>query len=77
MARRLNLRVSNLKFNNKIYGKKAIQKAVSAYTHLAKFKVKNEKDYIKVTIEEIAPEVKEVFADEFANYVLGMAKKCL
>lgn len=70
-------RVPNLKFNTKIYKKEAIQEAVSAYTSLAKFRVKDNKDYIKVKIEDIDAEVKDILIDEFANYVLGMTKKCL
>lgn len=66
-----------LKFNTRIYKKEAIQEAISAYSHLAKFKIKDNKDYIKVKIDNIDPEVKENLSDEFANYVLGMTKKCL
>lgn len=65
-----------LNFNTKIYKKEAIQKSISAYSHLAKFVLQNNKNYIKVKIENIDREVKNILADEFANYVLGMTKKC-
>lgn len=66
-----------LKFNTKIYKKPAIQKAISDHSHLAKFQLKDNKNYIKVKIENIDPGVKDIIADEFANYCLGMTKKCL
>lgn len=67
----------NLRFNNQIYKKEAIQKAIFAYSPLAKFKIKDDKDYIKVRVDPIGPKFKRILADEFANYVLGMMKKCL
>lgn len=70
-------RMPNLKFNTKIYKKPAIQKAISDYSHLAKFQIKDNKNYIKVMIGNINPEVKDMISEEFANYVLGMTKKCL
>jgi len=66
-----------LRFNTQIYKKEAIREAISAYMHLAKFKVKDNKDYIKVKIENMNPKVKNILMDEFSNYVLGMTKKCL
>lgn len=68
--------MSQIRFNTKIYKKKTIQEAISAYSHLAKFKVEDNKDYIRVKIEKIDPEFKDILADEFSNYVLGMTKKC-
>lgn len=65
-----------LNFNTKIYKKEAVQKSISAYSHLAKFVLQNNKNYIKVKIENIDREVKNILTDEFANYVLGMTKKC-
>jgi len=67
----------NLKFNIRIYKKEAIRQGISAYSHLAKFKIKDNKGYLKVKIEKINPEVKDMLVDEFSNYVLGMTKKCL
>jgi len=66
-----------LRFNARIYKKEAVQEGISAYSHLAKFKVKDNQDYIKVNIENIDSEVKNILPGEFANYVLAMTKKCL
>jgi hypothetical protein len=63
-----------LKFNSKIYKKEAIQETISAYSSLAKFRIKVAKDYIEVKIDHIATGFKDVLADEFSNYVLGMTK---
>jgi hypothetical protein len=65
-----------LRFNAKIYKEKAIQEAISVYSHLARFKVKNNKGYINIGIDKIVAEFKDVLADEFSNYVLGITKKC-
>lgn len=67
----------NIKFNIQFYKKKAIQKAILAYAHLAKFKVKDRRDYVEVKIESIDAGVKNIFVNEFNNYVLGATKKCL
>ncbi|MCX5696229.1 MAG: HxsD-like protein [Candidatus Omnitrophica bacterium] len=66
----------NVRFNTRFYKKKAIQKAILAYAHLAKFRVKDCKDYLEVKIENIDTQVKDIFVDEFNNYVLGATKKC-
>lgn len=66
-----------LKFNTKIYKKRAIQKAIADYAHLAKFSFINSPRYIKVRVDKITSGVKNKFLDEFSNYVLGMTKKCL
>jgi ribosomal protein L18E len=67
----------NVRFNCGIYNKKAVQKSVLAFAHLAKFIVKDSKDYIEVKISNIDNEVEDVFIDEFKNYALGAVKKCL
>lgn len=77
MEKRKMPRKMDLKFNTKIYKKKAIQEAISAYSSLAKFKVEDVKDYINIHMKDIDSSVKDVIADEFANYALGMTKKCL
>ena len=64
-----------IKFNTKIYEKEAIQGAVSAYSHLANFTLKETTGSIKVKIDKINPQIKNIIADEFANYVLGMNKR--
>lgn len=70
-------RMPELRFNTKIYKKKAIEEAISTYSHLARFKVRSNRSYINVRMDKVAPEFKNILADEFGNYVLGMTKKCL
>ena len=69
--------MKTLKFNHHIYKKEAINDAVLAYFHLAKFTVKDDRSYIKVKIEKIDPTAEDMIADEFSNYVLGITKRCL
>ncbi len=64
-----------LRFNKKIYPKLAIKKAVKDYRDLANFKVEQNKNYFLVKIRKIKPELKDVFQDEFSNYVLSLMKK--
>lgn len=66
-----------LKFNSKIYKKKAIQEAISAYSHLANFSFSSGVDYFRVKIGKIFPDVKKIITDEFSNYVLAQTKRCL
>lgn len=66
-----------LKFNTQIYKKEAIQEAILAYSSVAKFKIKNTKNYTEIKTEPMDSKLKGILADEFSNYVLGMAKKCL
>lgn len=65
-----------LKFNPKIYKRKAVKEAIAAFSHLAEFKL-NDRGYIRVKIEHIDRRFKDVLTDEFSNYVLGLTKKCL
>ncbi len=67
----------NLRFNNNLYNKRAVKAAVSAYAHLAKFIIKNTKNYTQVEINDIDQRFKKVFVDEFANYVLWSNKEWL
>jgi len=41
---------------------------------LAKFQVKNTKDYIIVVLSQIQPDIKKTIKDEFSNYVLANVK---
>ena len=72
-------RVAKLRFNTRIYRKNAIREAVLAYSNLAKFYITQNKRYIKVKIEinNSNHSIKYIIADEFANYVLVLTKKCL
>lgn len=66
-----------LRFNKRIYKKKAIQNAVLAYIPFARFKIADSANHTLVGIEVNEQKDREVLTDEFSNYVLGMTKKCL
>ena len=66
-----------LKFNTSVYKKRAIQEAISAYSTLAEFSTSRAKRYTKVKINKVSFDVGGSIADEFANYVLGLTKRCL
>lgn len=68
--------MQDLKFNTRIYKEEAIKKAITVYSHLAKFTVRNDKDYIRVKLDHLETGLKDVLADEFSNYVLGVNKGC-
>ncbi|MGB9707513.1 MAG: HxsD-like protein [Microgenomates group bacterium] len=60
-----------VKFNKKLYRKKAIKIAVNSFQKLAKFTVKNDKDYFIVLIQPFYKEVEDTIKDEFNNFVLA------
>ena len=62
-------------FSKEFYQIDAVEKAVDAYQSLAVFDVKETVDKIKVEITEIDKDVKQVFKEEFGNYVLAETKK--
>lgn len=64
-----------IKFNNKIYSKLTIKRAIKDYSHLAEFELRQSKDYFLVKITNATTELKDVFQDEFSNYVLSLQKK--
>ena len=66
-----------IRFNTKIYNKEAIREAVSDYSHLARFSIKEARNYIKVSIDRINMDGEENIVHEFGNYVLGLTKRCL
>ena len=61
-----------INFNKKIYSLKSIKKAIKDYSHLADFKIGQKKNYFLVKITKIKPELKDIFQDEFSNYVLSL-----
>ena len=63
-----------LKFDKPIYKASAVRAAVKDFSGFASFSVENRRDSIIVTINDMAPEVKQHFASEFCNYVIGMMK---
>lgn len=68
--------MQKLRFNSSLYSKDSIRKTVGAFSHLAEFKLKQKNGYFEIEIENINPDAREVLADEFSNYALGLTKKC-
>lgn len=62
-------------FDKKFYTLKAIQNAAKAYEDLADLKVKADKSKITVEANNIDKDIKNVFKDEFCNYVLSETKR--
>lgn len=69
--------MQEIKFNNHIYDKRAVARAITDFSHLAKFKVTMAAGYTRVVISNEDPGLKAVLKDEFCNYVLGVTKQCL
>jgi isocitrate lyase len=63
-----------ISFNKKIYSKQAVQKAIKDYADLADFLFAQNKKYFLVKTKNIQPRIKNVFPDEFSNYVLSLIK---
>lgn len=66
--------MTEARFHQKIYTKKAVQKAAEAYAHLARFRIKREAPYLLVSISNQSDLEDELLRDEFCNYALYMRK---
>lgn len=66
--------MEKIKLNKQIYSLKAIQQAIEAYKHLAKFSLHQDARYYNVAIHNIEADFKAILKDEFTNYVLAIAK---
>ena len=62
-------------FDKKFYTLEAVKNAAKAYEELADFKVKTDKNKIMVEANDIDKDVKDIFKDEFCNYVLSETKR--
>ena len=62
-------------FDKKFYNVKAIKNTIEAYRGTASFKIRTGKNIIKVEAGNIDKDVKNIFKDEFCNYVLSEMKK--
>lgn len=63
-----------INFNKKIYTKKAITSAISAFKDLAVFDMKERGPYFNLRINKIDKEVEKSLKDEFCNFVLAENK---
>lgn len=66
-----------IKFNSHIYPLSAIRRAVRDFTGVAGIVLTKQRSYYRVDFKDINLSQERPLKDEFANYVLGMAKKCL
>jgi protein-tyrosine phosphatase len=64
-----------ISFNSAIYTKKSILETIEAYKHLADFKIEYNDDIFVLNIDNPDDEIKDIIADEFANYALGLLKR--
>ncbi len=66
-----------IRFNAKLYNKKHILKAISAFSNLATFNTELTNNYLLVKISGIDKKFKKILSDEFSNYVLELNATCL
>jgi hypothetical protein len=64
-----------ISFNSAIYTKKSILETIEAYKDLADFKIEYNDDTFVLNIDNPDDEIKDIIADEFANYALGLLKR--
>ncbi|MDO8260711.1 MAG: HxsD-like protein [Candidatus Magasanikbacteria bacterium] len=63
-----------IKYNKKLYNKKALEAGIEAYEGLADFVLSEEENYFILNLKNIKAELSEVIVDEFSNFVLAQAK---
>jgi hypothetical protein len=63
-----------IKFHKDLYDLKSINSSVTEFSHLGKFEIRTEKNYISVRIEaedKDDPDLASLVPLEFSNYVLN------
>lgn len=65
------------RFHRKLYPEEAVEKARNAFAGVASIDIKKNGSYFDLTLKDSGRDIDEGFIDEFANYVLAEAKKCL
>ena len=63
-----------IRFNKKLYSRKAIEIAIEAYDNLAEFLVTENDEYFLVNITKVNSEVGDAIGDEFSNFVLAQIR---
>jgi len=63
-----------ISFDKRYYNLPAIEAAIKAYQGLAIFNLKKDKSHILVEADKVDEEIKDVFEDEFCNFVLSEVK---
>lgn len=64
-----------INFNKQFYNLNAIQSAISAYKDLADFHISDNNKIIKLKVDNIDKDIKDILRDEFCNFVLSEIKK--
>lgn len=64
-----------IKYHKSIYKKKAIEKAILGFNHLADFRLSSQGNYFMVQATKIDQKLKNTLKDEFSNYVLNLLHK--
>ena len=62
-------------FEKKLYDLRAIENTIKAYQGLADFNLETKKGIFEVEATAVDKDIKDVFKDEFCNYVLSETKK--
>ncbi|MBN1898319.1 MAG: HxsD-like protein [Spirochaetes bacterium] len=62
------------KLNKEIYPKKAIRRSINFYKKIAKFKLKETKNYYIIS-GKVEKEKEELIMNEFVNFVLGIIRQ--
>ncbi len=65
------------RFSRRFYVRRALEAAAGAHAGLATLRVLQTKDHIIVRMTHIRFPDADRFVKEFANYALGMTKRCL
>lgn len=64
-----------IKYHKLIYKKKAIEKTITEFKHLADFKLSSQGNYFMVQATKIDKQLEDTLKDEFSNYVLSLIRE--
>lgn len=64
----------SISFNKDFYSLESIKKSVKDYKEVATFTIEDKKDVIKVDIDCLDDDFKDLIDQEFCNYVLSIEK---
>jgi hypothetical protein len=64
----------NVSFKKTVYSPRAVKRAVKEYSRFAEFELKEDGEYVHVTISGVEPEQMEELRGEFCNYALFLTK---
>ncbi len=64
-----------IKFDKKLYKKKAITEAIRAFGHLGDFNVMTQKSCYELEISKMPVDIRDMVKNEFCNHVLFLMNK--